>query len=170
MSRVPGQEDPALAHPVGDLHPRRPGIGGQHGRPGWHSGRGVDDPAGLTFAGAVVDTERDDPPGVRRIERADQRGRVGVDDPVVDRRAVPDVRPQAGRPEDHPEVRPERVLAHVGGTDALPDCAARAVASDQVGARHDGALAVPGGDRDPDLVAVLLDVHDRGPGHQRARG
>ena len=117
-----------------------------------------------------IDAERDDPPGARRIERAHQRGRVGIDDPVVHSRAVPDVRPQAGRPEDHPEVRPERVLADVRGTDAVPDGAARAVASDQVGARDDGALAGPGGDRDPDLVAVLLDVHHRGPGRQRARG
>ncbi|MEU2045902.1 hypothetical protein ABZ757_10590, partial [Streptomyces albidoflavus] len=30
--RVPGEEDPAPAHPVGDLHAGRPGVGGDHPR------------------------------------------------------------------------------------------------------------------------------------------
>ena len=77
--------------------------------------------------------------------------------------------PQAGRPEDHAEIRPQSVLAGIGGPDAV-DRAARAIAADQVRGSDDRGLTSPVGDRGPDLAGILRYVRDRGSGHQRARG
>ena len=74
---VPGEEHPAHARPVHELHARRPRVGGEHLGADGRAHRRVDQRRAVALAGRAVDAERDDPPGAgARIERAEQRGRV----------------------------------------------------------------------------------------------
>ena len=59
-------------------------------------------------------------------------GASRVDRPVLHRRPVRHALGESGRPEDHPEVRAQRVLAHVVRADELAHRAARAVAPEDV--------------------------------------
>jgi sugar (pentulose or hexulose) kinase len=88
---VAGDEHAPARVPVGQLHARGPGIGGEDLDRCFGPGHGVNDAGRMRRASFGCDAVGDAPPCTVQIEPSHQPGLPGVQDPVLDRVAVRDL-------------------------------------------------------------------------------